>query len=1027
MLANVIYCNNPLDPINNREVVTLTRKRRIDKLAPKITTPFIAVLNGQPLLRKDEGWKRSIKNGDILVFVAIPQGGGGGSNPLKLALMVALSFAAPGIGAAIADSMGIAGAGFMASTTVFGSVTVGSLFGAAVSFLGTSLLNAIMPASTPSAYNNGSYNTASPSPTYNINAQGNAARLMQAIPAIYGRHLIYPDYAAEPYSEYSGNEQYLYQLFSIGLGYYDIEKINIEDTDISNFDEVQYEVIQPGSSVTLFPTNVITASEVSGQEIQDMKSGTYSVGGLVVTVTATAHGVGVGNKIFANFANNDAYDGIYTVTATPTADTLKFSLLSVPAVTSGNITVSPFVGAYSINAATTSISKVAVDVVLPQGLFYANDAGGLDARTVSWRVVVRKIDDSGVAIGGYQTLGSETFTAATNTPQRLTYRYDVAPGRYEIMLARTSIKDTSARAGNSLNWGSARGYIQGTETYPATMLAVRIRATNNISNTSARRFNVIVTRKLPIYRNGKWTTTPEATRSIAWAVADMLRASYGGMSSDARIDLRKLTYLENTWSARGDKFDAVFDSKMTVWEAISAALRVGRTRPFFQGGIVRFVRDEPVTLPTAMFNMRNITKGSLKTQYLMNDTDTADSVIVEYFDSTTWKPAEVTATLPGSTNVNPARVKLFGCTDKTRAWKEGMYMAASNRYRRQMITFTTEMEGFIPALGDLIAISHDRPNWGQSGELLSEVTGTNLLPYSEQLERVTPWVQVAMNVAANAKAAPDGKTTAARLVPTAVAGPHYLDYQVSTLSDNTIVSASIYVAQHVLPKVSFSFIAKDGLETWIELYFKDSTVTSSNIAVGQTTAKLTVDVLPSGWYRLNIAGLSAKSGATIPRFRVYSGINAGLAFAHWTKSDTTSVFNSISIPIGSIPTDLWSADSLIDTATTARHYATTSLNLIANKKVVIEQYFRPIVTGQPRYVSVVLTTGGGAFTANQAVTIDLNNGSVPYTTGTAITAISVSDILDLGNGWFKVILEVVPTGTGTAEYQITLSNVSNNP
>ena len=50
----------------------------------------------------------------------------------------------------------------------------------------------------------------------------------------------------------------------------------------------------------------------------------------------------------------------------------------------------------------------------------------------------------------WQTLGSETLTAAT-TPQRMTFDYAVAVGRYEVRALRTDAKDTSARAGmNSL-------------------------------------------------------------------------------------------------------------------------------------------------------------------------------------------------------------------------------------------------------------------------------------------------------------------------------------------------------------------------------------------------------------------------------------------------------------------------------------------------------------------------------------------------------------------------------------------------
>ena len=100
----------------------------------------------------------------------------------------------------------------------------------------------------------------------------------------------------------------------------------------------------------------------------------------------------------------------------------------------------------------------------------------------------------------------------------------------------------------------------------------------------------------------------------------------------------------------------------------------------------------------------------------MPSDDTADSVNVQYFSAKTWHPAEQVATLPDCSCNQPACVSLFGCTDQQQAKREGLYMAAANRYRRKLITFQTELEGLIPTYGDLIAITHDLPSWGQGAE-----------------------------------------------------------------------------------------------------------------------------------------------------------------------------------------------------------------------------------------------------------------------------------------------------------------------
>jgi sulfur carrier protein ThiS len=184
--------------------------------------PTICFYNGEPLLRKDWEIVR-LSDADQLAFLSLPQGGGGGggSNPTRVVLSIAIMAAAVYTG-------GLAGAawGKVAGAIVSGTVAVA----------GSMLVNALIPAPKTSLQGNSNYN--SPSPTYTLGSKGNQARLSEPIPVLYGRHLIYPDLAASPYTEYSNNEQYLYQLFCIGQGFYDIEKIRIEDSPIASFKEV---------------------------------------------------------------------------------------------------------------------------------------------------------------------------------------------------------------------------------------------------------------------------------------------------------------------------------------------------------------------------------------------------------------------------------------------------------------------------------------------------------------------------------------------------------------------------------------------------------------------------------------------------------------------------------------------------------------------------------------------------------------------------------------------------------------------
>lgn len=658
MRALCLTLRDPFNPGQHRDVREIRRRARVSALAPQTPHPYICVLNGKPLLRA--GWSYRLRDGDTLAFVTLPQGGDDGSNVLSAVLMIVVAYFAPYLSGYLQGAQG----SFAAVSAAGTSTLTGSLLTAGITMVGAMLVNALIPPPRPPSAMQGA-DLAAASPTYSLGAQGNSARLGQPIPVIYGRHLIYPDFAAQPYTEFSGNEQYLYQLLSIGQGYYDIEAIRIEDTPISSFDEITYEIVEPGADVTLFPSNVVNSVEVAGQEPET--------------------GVPLG----------------------------------------------PFVA----SAEGTQANELAFDIVLPRGLYYANDNGGLDSRTVSFVCEAQPIDDAGDPTGSWITVGSETISAATTTPIRRTYRYGVFPARYQCRVTRTTAKVEDTRTGNDLAWAGLRSYLPGSQQYgDITLIAMRMRATNNLSQQASRKINLIVQRKLPVWSPGSGWSAPVPTRSPAWAIADMARASYGASLADARINLQTLATLADVWASRGDYYDAVHDSIGTVWESLQIACRAGRAHPYLQGGNLQVFRDAPATLPVGMFSPRNMVRGSFKLTYKMPSDEMADAIDVEYYDATLWGWRTVRASLPGSVSATPYKFRLMGVTDRQQAWREGMYMAACNKYRRRFAGLATEMEGFIPSMGDLIAVTHDMPRWGQFAEAVAFDPITRLLTVTEPLD-----------------------------------------------------------------------------------------------------------------------------------------------------------------------------------------------------------------------------------------------------------------------------------------------------
>ncbi|MDP1530308.1 MAG: host specificity factor TipJ family phage tail protein [Rhodoferax sp.] len=696
-MSTVIYLENGLNPHLRR---VEQRSGSIAALAPDWQIPFVAFVDGQPVLRAD--WELVLEDEQSLAFIevgAIPQGGkggGGGSNPLRTILMIAVMvYAGP-----LAQGL-VFGGGVQAAAALGGMGL--AAFNAGAVFVGMSLVNAISPAPKPTSPQQAAA-LAAPSPTYSLQAQGNSARLDAAIPEHFGEHICYPDFAAQPYAEYAGNEQYLYQLLCIGRGSYTLGTLRIEDSPISSFDEITTQVVEPYGQMTLFPASVTTSVEVAGQTLS-------------------------------------------------------------PSV------VGPFVA----NASGTLANKLAFDFVAPRGLYYANDDGSLASRTVNFTIEVATVDAYGNLTSGWTVLASGlSYTAATTTAQRWSWSYDVAPGRYTARVSRSGTESTASREANGVVWAGLRAYhpdAAGKNYGDVTLLAVRMRASDNLSSQASRKINVIATRKLPIWNGSAWSAIT-ATRNPAWALAYACKQV--GLT-DAQLDLAGLLTLANTCTNRADTFDARFDNFLSFWEAATKIAQSVRAKPYMQGGILRVVRDQSATLPVALFSQRNIVKGSLSINYLMPTEDTADSVDISYFDSITWAPAKVRSTLAGSTALKPAKVDIFGVTGRHQAWREGLYQAACNRYRRKIITFKTEMEGFIPSFGDLIAIQHDMPAWGQGGEVTAWNPGTRILTLSEPPVFTTGTHYIGLRTRAGGLQGP--------YVATAGANPH--DIVLDTTPDST--------------------------------------------------------------------------------------------------------------------------------------------------------------------------------------------------------------------------------------------------
>jgi hypothetical protein len=519
---------------------------------------------------------------------------------------------------------------------------------------------------------------------YSVMAQGNTARLGQPLPVWYGRLKTFADFAANPWAEFVGNDQWLNVLLSVSMGSMSYEALYLDDTVLwdpvnglsATFTGAQVAFYEPGAAVTLFPVNVAASPEVSGQQLPD---GSGTSGGFFVSPTERTPG--------------------------------------------------DWIGPFAANEPGTQAQSLAVDFVMPSGCVTFNQGSNgnkLGFATVPLTAEYCLINDAGAQIGAFLPLFSGVFSYGSASPIRDSRKVDVPLGRYAVRFRRDDAAFASDKGTNAVLWAGLRAFLKGNNAFPdVSTVAIRLLASQ--STQGSYKFGVLATRKLPVWNGAAFVTQP--TRNNGWAFLDaVVNAQYGSGLPISKADFNAIVEFAGGCDSRGDTFDYSFSTAVAVPDALDKILAPARSKHFWLGDTISVARDQWRDVPTMLLTDREIVRDSTQVGWTMLGEDDPDAVIIEYVDQDTWRPAQVQYPPDSDTfkATNPDTKRIDGIVQRAQAFRECAFLYLQSIYRRESVQIGCEYEGRAITFGSVLRLQSELPMAYGYGGAIAAVSGDTL-------------------------------------------------------------------------------------------------------------------------------------------------------------------------------------------------------------------------------------------------------------------------------------------------------------
>ncbi|KAB6715866.1 phage tail protein, partial [Roseobacter sp. TSBP12] len=491
-----------------------------------------------------EHWLRIRPHPGVQVVIRIVPG----KNALRSILSIVVSVAAVALG-----QFWAAGLGFTAGTVGF--AVASGLIGVGVTLLGNLLINALIP--PPSASDDETRNT------YSISGLKNRAVPNGAVPIVLGKMRVAPPYAALPYTEIVGDDQYIRVLFVIGEGQIAIEDMRIGETSLSEYDEVDTEVrygIEGELPVSLYPQQVV--EEQVGVELT--KPRPRDDAGEIIQIESEEDWPTLDLGLWPGFG-----DGLSSGDDAPGVET-------------------PVVRTTGADASGASII-----FAWPAGLVRYDDDGDKHDQSVKIRIEQRLVEAT------EWQLVEELVVKAKKTEgfyRQHTWSFP-SRARWQVRCTMLTDENTSSKVQQRTTWAALqtlRPEYPMAFPRPLALVALRIKATHQLSG-ALDDFNCLVSRICPDWDSATGTWITRATENPASLYRHVLQdPALPEPRSDAQLDLELLQEWHEFCDLNGLTFNkALSETSTTLRDVLAEIAAAGRATPRHDGRTYGVVIDRP--------------------------------------------------------------------------------------------------------------------------------------------------------------------------------------------------------------------------------------------------------------------------------------------------------------------------------------------------------------------------------------------------------------------------------------------------